>query len=49
MRAGGFAWGWDELSKNTLKGGGTEERGGETKILKKGGKLGQGGGPETSL
>ena len=28
--------------ENTLKEGGTEKRGGETKILKKGGKLGQG-------
>ena len=28
--------------KNTFKGGGTEKGGGETKILKKGSKLGQG-------
>ena len=28
-----------------LKSGGTEKRGGETKIFKKGGKLGQGVGP----
>ena len=33
--------GWGELSK-VPKGGGTEKRGGKTKILKKGGKLGQG-------
>ena len=37
----GFAWGWWELSKNTLKGAGTEKMGGDTKILK-GGKVGQG-------
>ena len=27
----GVAWGWGELSKNVLKGGGTEKRG-ETEI-----------------
>ena len=31
-----------ETVLNTLKGGGTERRGGKTKILKRGGKLGQG-------
>ena len=35
MRVGGNC-------QNTLKGGGTEKREGGTKILKKGGKLGQG-------
>ena len=35
MRVGGTV-------KNTLKGGGTEKRGGETKISKRRGKLGQG-------
>ena len=34
-----------ELVKLPLKGDGTEKRGGETKILKGGGKLGHGGGP----
>ena len=28
--------------QNTLEGGGTEKRGGETKILKRGGEMGQG-------
>ena len=32
----GVAWGWGELSKNTLKGARTEKRGGETKFLKRG-------------
>ena len=37
------AWGWGQLSKNTLKGARTEKRGGEIKFLKKGGgKLSQG-------
>ena len=35
MRVGG-------ICLKYLKGGGTEKRGGETKILKRGGKLGQG-------
>ena len=39
----GFGWGWGELSKipYTLDGGRTEKRGGDTKILKGGCKLGQ--------
>ena len=37
MRVGGIVY-------NNLTGGGTEKRGGETKILKKDGKLGGGGG-----
>ena len=51
----GFAWGWGELSKISLKGGGTEKRErGDTKILKRG-NLGQrvgalkGGGTGTPL
>ena len=35
VRVGGTVW-------NTLKGDGTEKRGGETTILKRAGKLGQG-------
>ena len=37
----GVAWGG--TAWNTLKGGGTEKRGEETKIFKRGDKLGQGG------
>ena len=37
----GDACGWGTVW-NTLKGGATEKRWGETKILKRGGKLGQG-------
>ena len=33
---------WGKLSKISLKRGGTEKRGGETKVLKRGSKLGQG-------
>ena len=36
--------GWGELSKITLTGGGTEKRGRETKILKRGGQAGPKGG-----
>ena len=31
-----------ETVQNTLKGGGTEQRGGDTKVIKRRGKLGQG-------
>ena len=43
MRAGGGCVSVRGTVKNTLKGGGTEKRGGEPKILKRrGDKLGQG-------
>ena len=52
----GVAWGWGGTVWNTLKESGTEKRGGETKILKMEGKLGQvvgvlkrGGGAGTPL
>ena len=44
IRAGGGCVRVGGTVENTLKGGGTEKRGWETKILKRGGKLGQGEG-----